>query len=194
MVEQNALMDAPLASLGSIGKPFAPVVSFPDLPTGSDALLGVFPSSLSVCYLPFRFIGVDQSGWVFVVCCERDEQGNIVLSYYCDEQTRRPVVFARWGEACRYCDLLMAMVDRGQKETTPVVAEKEIRPLKKARLQLGYTQKVLADFAQVGEATIQRAENGRSLRPDSVQRICAYFSEQYQRQVLASELGLICEC
>jgi len=34
--------------------------------------------------------------------------------------------------------------------------EKTIHPLKKARLQLGYTQKVLADFAQVGEATIQR--------------------------------------
>jgi DNA-binding XRE family transcriptional regulator len=192
MIEQNVLMDAPLASLSPHGKPYAPVVSFPDLPAGSDALLGVFSSSLSVCYLPFRFLGEDQSSWSFVVCCERDEQGNVVLSYYCDEQTRRPVVFARWGDACRYCDLLMAMVDREQEKASPVVAEEEMHPLKKARLQLGYTQKMLADFAQVGEMTIQRAEGGKLLRPDSAQRICAYFGEQYQRQVLPHELGLLC--
>ena len=61
--------------------------------------------------------------------------------------------------------------------------EKSIHPLKKARLQRGYTQKVLADFAQVGEATIQRAESGKPLRPDSIQHICNYFSECYQRHV-----------
>lgn len=71
--------------------------------------------------------------------------------------------------------------------------EKNIHPLKKARLQLGFTQKILADFTLVGEATIQRAENGKPLRPDSIQRICSYFSERHQRQVLPQELGLIQE-
>jgi transcriptional regulator with XRE-family HTH domain len=69
--------------------------------------------------------------------------------------------------------------------------EKSTHPLKKARLQLGYTQKLLADFAQVGEATIQRAENGKPLRPDSIQRLCSYFSERHQRQVTPQELGLV---
>jgi len=69
--------------------------------------------------------------------------------------------------------------------------EKSIHPLKKARLQRGYTQKVLADFAQVGEATIQRAESGKPLRPDSIQHICNYFSECYQRHVSPQELGLV---
>src|SRR6266487_852621 len=71
--------------------------------------------------------------------------------------------------------------------------EKNIHPLKKARLKLGYTQKLLADFAQVGEATIQRAESGKPLRPDSIQHICNYFSECYQRHVSPQELGLVQE-
>lgn len=71
--------------------------------------------------------------------------------------------------------------------------EEHIHPLKKARLKLGYTQKVLADFAQVGEATIQRAESGKPLRPDSIQQICNHFCERYQRQVTPQELGLLPE-
>lgn len=71
--------------------------------------------------------------------------------------------------------------------------EENIHPLKKARLKLGYTQKLLADFAQVGEATIQRAEGGKSLRPDSIQQICNHFGERYQRQVTPQELGLVPE-
>src|SRR6266496_3306894 len=71
--------------------------------------------------------------------------------------------------------------------------EKHIHPLKKARLKLGYTQKVLADFAQVGEATIQRAESGKPLRPDSIQQICNHLSTQYQRHVSPQELGLVQE-
>ena len=71
--------------------------------------------------------------------------------------------------------------------------EENIHPLKKARLKLGYTQKLLADFAQVGEATIQRAEGGKPLRPDSIQQICNHFSERYQRQVTPQELGLVPE-
>src|SRR5690348_7406475 len=66
-------------------------------------------------------------------------------------------------------------------------------PLKKARLDLGYTQAMLADFAQVGKATIQRAERGEVLRPDSVRQICNYFSECYQRRVFPQELGLVYE-
>ena len=71
--------------------------------------------------------------------------------------------------------------------------EDNVHPLKKARLKLGYTQKLLADFAQVGEATIQRAESGKPLRPDSIQQLCSHFSERYQRQVSPQELGLVPE-
>src|ERR1700680_2862278 len=70
---------------------------------------------------------------------------------------------------------------------------KEIHPLKKARLKLGYTQAMLADFAQVGEATIQRAENGKPLRPDTIQQLCDYFSQRYERPVQPGELGLVNE-
>jgi tetratricopeptide (TPR) repeat protein len=70
---------------------------------------------------------------------------------------------------------------------------KDIHPLKKARLKLSYTQAMLADFAQVGEATIQRAENGKPLRPDTIQQLCNYFSEHYQRPVEPDELGLVYE-
>jgi tetratricopeptide (TPR) repeat protein len=70
---------------------------------------------------------------------------------------------------------------------------KEIHPLKKARLKLGYTQAMLADFAQVGEATIQRAENGKPLRPDTIQQLCDYFSQRYERTVQPDELGLVYE-
>ena len=70
-------------------------------------------------------------------------------------------------------------------------AEQGLHPLKKARLKLGYTQVVLADFAQVGKATIQRAERGEPLRPDTIRQLCSYFSERYHRQVEAQELGLV---
>lgn len=66
-----------------------------------------------------------------------------------------------------------------------------IHPLKKARLKLGYTQVMLADFTQVGKATIQRAERGESLRPDTIRQLCDYFSEHYHRQIEPEELGLI---
>jgi tetratricopeptide (TPR) repeat protein len=70
---------------------------------------------------------------------------------------------------------------------------KEIHPLKTARLKLGYTQAMLADFAQVGEATIQRAENGKPLRSDSIQHICDFFSDRYERPIKPDELGLVYE-
>ena len=70
---------------------------------------------------------------------------------------------------------------------------KEIHPLKKARQKLSYTQAMLADFAQVGEATIQRAESGRPLRPDTIQQLCSFFSERYERPVKPDELGLVYE-
>jgi len=70
---------------------------------------------------------------------------------------------------------------------------KDIHPLKKARQKLGYTQAMLADFAQVGEATIQRAESGRPLRPDTIQQLCSFFSERFERPVKPDELGLVYE-
>lgn len=65
--------------------------------------------------------------------------------------------------------------------------------LKKARLSLGYTQQMLADFAGVGKATIQRAESGKPLRPDTVHQLCLYFSECFKRTVTPLELGLMYE-
>ena len=69
-------------------------------------------------------------------------------------------------------------------------AEQSIHPLKKARLKLGFTQVMLADFTKVGKATIQRAERGEALRPDTIRQICDHFSEWYHRQVEPQELGL----
>lgn len=69
--------------------------------------------------------------------------------------------------------------------------EQAIHPLKNARLKLGFTQVMLADFAQVGKATIQRAERGEPLRPDTVRQLCDYFSERYHHQVEPQELGLV---
>jgi tetratricopeptide (TPR) repeat protein len=70
-------------------------------------------------------------------------------------------------------------------------SEQTFHFLKKARLKLGYTQVMLADFAQVGKATIQRAERGEPLRPDTIRQLCAFFSEYYHRQVEPQELGLV---
>ena len=69
-------------------------------------------------------------------------------------------------------------------------SEQTVHPLKKARLKLGYTQVMLADFAQVGKATIQRAERGEPLRPDTIRQLCEFFSQYYHRQVEPEELGL----
>ena len=68
-----------------------------------------------------------------------------------------------------------------------------MHPLKKARLDLGYTQTMLADFAQVSVPTIKRAEAGKPLRADMVQLICQYFSSHYHHQVEPKELGLVNE-
>src|SRR5579885_2861755 len=44
--------------------------------------------------------------------------------------------------------------------------------LRRARLQKGWSQRQLADFAEIGIATVARAERGRPLRIDNVRRIC----------------------
>ncbi len=68
-----------------------------------------------------------------------------------------------------------------------------MHPLTKQRKRLALTQRMLADFAQVGLSTIQRAEAGRPLRADMVQLICDFFSSRYNRQVVPQELGLVSE-
>jgi DNA-binding XRE family transcriptional regulator len=73
----------------------------------------------------------------------------------------------------------------------PPAPEKPGARLRKARRQLGYTQQMLADFAQVGLSTIEKAERGGGLRMDSVHQLCQFFSERYQRTVTAEELGLL---
>ncbi|MCH5583662.1 helix-turn-helix domain-containing protein [Shimazuella sp. AN120528] len=44
--------------------------------------------------------------------------------------------------------------------------------LQTARLQMGWSQQQLADFAQLSLSTIERAEGGKQIRTDSVQRLC----------------------
>ena len=66
----------------------------------------------------------------------------------------------------------------------------EGRLLRDARLRLGYTQQMLADFMQVGLTTVKRAESGESLRSSTIALICGYFSDRYGRLVTPDELGL----
>lgn len=75
-------------------------------------------------------------------------------------------------------------------ETMEVATGTSGKLLRKARQRIGFTQQMLADFAQVGISTIKRAECGEHLRIDSMYQICQFFSEHYQRKVTPEELGL----
>src|SRR5437763_4735833 len=66
-----------------------------------------------------------------------------------------------------------------------------MHPLKIARLKLGFTQAMLADFALVSVPTIKRAEAGKPLRTDIIHLLCEYFRTRYNRQVEPEELGLV---
>jgi tetratricopeptide (TPR) repeat protein/DNA-binding Xre family transcriptional regulator len=57
--------------------------------------------------------------------------------------------------------------------------------LRKARLQKGWSQQQLADFAGVGLATVGRAERGDSIRIDNIQRLCACLEKT------PDQLGLV---
>jgi len=60
-----------------------------------------------------------------------------------------------------------------------------MHPLRAAREQRNLSQQALADLCELGIATIERAERGRPLRPDTRHRLCAYFG------VSAGELGML---
>jgi len=64
--------------------------------------------------------------------------------------------------------------------------ETPLHPLRRARLSLArpLTQVQLADFAGVSESTVERAESGKPIRVDCIQRLCDYFDKD------ADELGL----
>lgn len=62
--------------------------------------------------------------------------------------------------------------------------------LRLARLRLGYTQQMLADFTQLSISSIERAERGENLRPTTVYILCQYFGERYRREVTPDDLGL----
>lgn len=81
----------------------------------------------------------------------------------------------------------------GIKITRVAASSRAGLPLKIARLKLGYTQQMLADFTQLSVPTIKRAEAGCPLRPDTVHQLCQYFSSRYRREVLPEELGLAWE-
>ncbi len=68
-----------------------------------------------------------------------------------------------------------------------------MHPLKKARLDLGYSQKMLADFTGVSTPTIKRIEAGKPIRIDNIRLICDYFTKRYNREVEPHELGLAYE-
>ena len=57
--------------------------------------------------------------------------------------------------------------------------------LRAERLRRGWTQKQLADFADISESTVERAERGESIRLDCVQRLCECLSKT------SEELGLL---
>jgi transcriptional regulator with XRE-family HTH domain len=57
--------------------------------------------------------------------------------------------------------------------------------LRTARRQKGWNQQQLADFAQLSLSTIERAENGKQIRIDSVQQLCECLGRTPE------ELGLI---
>lgn len=57
--------------------------------------------------------------------------------------------------------------------------------LQTARLQMGWSQQQLADFAQLSLSTIERAESGKQIRTDSIQRLCECL------RCTPEELGLI---
>jgi len=44
--------------------------------------------------------------------------------------------------------------------------------LREARLKKGWSQQQLADFSGLSLSTIQRAESGKPIRIDSIQRLC----------------------
>ncbi|HLG62101.1 MAG TPA: helix-turn-helix transcriptional regulator [Ktedonosporobacter sp.] len=57
--------------------------------------------------------------------------------------------------------------------------------LRTARRQKGWSQQQLADFAGVGITTVARAEQGKSLRIDTIQRLCACLGKTPE------QLGLV---
>ena len=57
--------------------------------------------------------------------------------------------------------------------------------LRKARLQKGWSQQQLADFAAIGVSTVERAERGKPIRIDNIQRLCACLEKTPE------QLGLV---
>lgn len=57
--------------------------------------------------------------------------------------------------------------------------------LRRARLQKGWSQQQLADFAEIGITTVARAESGKFLRIDTIQRLCACLEKTPE------QLGLV---
>src|SRR5437667_2858012 len=48
----------------------------------------------------------------------------------------------------------------------------DVHPLRKERLRRGWKQRQLADFAQIGLSAVERAEGGKSISLENVQRLC----------------------
>ncbi|HEU5226500.1 MAG TPA: helix-turn-helix transcriptional regulator [Ktedonobacteraceae bacterium] len=57
--------------------------------------------------------------------------------------------------------------------------------LRRVRLQKGWSQQQLADFAEISVATVVRAERGEPLRIDNIQRLCACLEKTPE------QLGLV---
>src|SRR5690349_21174551 len=63
--------------------------------------------------------------------------------------------------------------------------EKKVHPLRQERLRKGWTQRQLADFAQVALSSVERAERWEPLRVDICQRLCKALGKEKPE-----ELGL----
>jgi transcriptional regulator with XRE-family HTH domain len=61
----------------------------------------------------------------------------------------------------------------------------DVHPLRKERLRKGWKQRQLADFAQIGLSAVERAEGGKSISLENVQRLCGCLGKSPE------QLGLV---
>lgn len=65
----------------------------------------------------------------------------------------------------------------------------EVHPLRQERLRRGWTQKELADFAQVSLSSVERAERGEPLRVDICKRLCECLNKKRPEELSLQSYG-----
>jgi transcriptional regulator with XRE-family HTH domain len=67
----------------------------------------------------------------------------------------------------------------------PGMPSDDVHPLRKERLRRGWKQRQLADFALIGLSAVERAEGGKSISLENVQRLCTCLGKSPE------QLGLV---